>query len=425
MGYRLRFDGVNDYCQFGSSMSIDIGTTAYTFEAKFILNAVPSGIGGLLGRNGTAAGFFVTSTRNLAVYTGGTNRYQTASNFILNDGAVHTYRLEHDAGGAWRAYRDGSLIESGTFTLSTTAAPLIWIGQGNNGSNTFISMDLEYVEVTGPANAQKWDANLSGGAGTTLPTTSGTNQATLINFPTDNSQWISFSSGSTITATVSATMPQMSVATSGSVAAPQFDSAITISMPQMTVAALSTIATPTFTASIAFSMPQMVASVSADNIAPAVASVDFSMPQMTASGTAVVIPEQVTTISFTMPQMSVSATATNPTPTWQGTVSVTMPQMAVTALAGVGAPGNAASVAVSMPQMQASASAESTTPVYSASAAFTMPQMTVQVLTGGLVYYAGEGSHIEQVYQSRHIEQMAEYRQIAYSNQNRHIEWRV
>lgn len=195
MGYRLRFDGVNDYCQFGSSMSIDLGLAAYTFEAKLILNSTPSSLGGLLGRNGTSAGFFITSTGTLAAYTSGTLRYQTAANFFLQDGLVHTYRLEHDASGAWRAYRDGSLFGSGTFSSTTVAAPLVWIGQGNNSSNTFCSMDLEYLEVTGITNAQKWDANLSAGTGSTLPTTSGSNQATLLNFPTDNSQWQSFSSG--------------------------------------------------------------------------------------------------------------------------------------------------------------------------------------------------------------------------------------
>ena len=197
MGYRLRFDGVNDYCQFGSSMSIDLGTAAYTFEVKLILNATPSFLGGLLGRNGTSSGFFITPTLTLATYVTNTLRYQTAANFFLVDGNVHTYRLEHDAGGAWRAYRDGSLFGSGTFSSSTVAAPLIWIGQGNNSSNTFCSMDLEYLEVTGVTNAQKWNADLSGGTGSTLPTTSGTNQATLINFPTDNSQWIFFSTGTT------------------------------------------------------------------------------------------------------------------------------------------------------------------------------------------------------------------------------------
>ncbi len=191
MAYRLRFDGVNDYCQFGSSMSIDLGTAAYTFEAKLVLNATPSFLGGLLGRNGTSSGFFITPTLSLAGYVTNTLRYQTAANFFLVDGNVHTYRLEHDAGGAWRAYRDGSLFGSGTFSSSTVAAPLIWIGQGNNSANSFCSMDLEYLEVTGVTNAQKWNADLSGGTGSTLPTVSGSNQATLINFPTDNSQWIS------------------------------------------------------------------------------------------------------------------------------------------------------------------------------------------------------------------------------------------
>lgn len=204
MGYRLRFDGVNDYCQFGSSMSIDLGLSAYTFEAKLILNATPASLGGLLGRNGTSSGFFITSTLSLAMYVTNTLRYQTSANFFLQDGNAHTYRLEHDAGGAWRAYRDGTLFQSGTFTSSTTAAPLIWIGQGNNSANSFCSMDLEYLEVTGVTNAQKWDANLSSGTGTTLPTTSGTNQATLINFPTDNSQWISFSSGAAYAGTLQA-----------------------------------------------------------------------------------------------------------------------------------------------------------------------------------------------------------------------------
>lgn len=197
MPTRLRFDGVNDYCQFSSSMSIDLGLAAYTFEAKLVLNATPTALGGLLGRNGTSAGFFITSTLSLAAYTSGTLRYQTAANFFLQDGNVHTYRLEHDSGGAWRAYRDGTLISSGTFSTTTVAAPLIWIGQGNNSSNSYCSMDLEYLEVTGVTNAQKWDANL-GGSGTTLPTTSGTNQATQINFPTDNSQWISVSGGGAV-----------------------------------------------------------------------------------------------------------------------------------------------------------------------------------------------------------------------------------
>lgn len=194
MEYRLRFDGVNDYCQFSNTISIDLGTNAYALEIKCIINAWPATFGGLIGRNGTPAGFFVMPSGALATYSSGTQRYITSSGFFKL-GELHTYRLEHDSNGDWRAYRDGTQISSGNFASSATAAPINRIGQATNGDNSFCSMDLEYIQITGVTNADKWDANLSGGTGSTLHSTSGTNNASLINFPTDNSQWQSFSSG--------------------------------------------------------------------------------------------------------------------------------------------------------------------------------------------------------------------------------------
>lgn len=400
MGY-LVADGVNDYCTIPNTLTGNAGTDAYTLEFSAAFPTTPASNMFLIGvASGTTSnGFQITTNGRFQVVTAGSNRYFTAPSFILFDSTIRTYRLEHDAGGAWRAYRDGTLFGSGTFSVSTAFAALGLFFRIHPTSTGYIACNLEYLETTGLGNSARWEANLSGGTGSTLPTVGGTNNATLINFPTDNSQWQGF--GSTITATVAATMPQMTIASSGSAAAPQFDSAV------------------------AFSMPQMTASAIADNIAPSIATVAFAMPQMTASASAVVIPEQVTTVSFTMPQMTVAATATNPTPTWQGSVAFTMPQMAVTSSAEVAAPGNAATIGFAMPQMQASAAAQVTQPVYLASVTISMPQMTVHVLTGGLVYYSGDGSHIEQAQQSRHIEQVAESRQLAYSNQNRHIEWRV
>lgn len=334
MGYRLRFDGVNDYCQFGSSMSIDFGLSAYTFEAKLILNATPSFLGGLLGRNGTTSGFFITPTLTLAMYVTNTLRYQTAANFFLADGNVHTYRLEHDSGGAWRAYRDGSLFGSGTFTSSTTAAPLIWIGQGNNSANTFCSMDLEYLEVTGPTNAQKWDANLSGGTGTTLPTTSGTNQATLINFPTDNSQWISFSSGSTVTSTIAYSVDGFTFSASSTVSAPNTTSAIaynldgftfaasvtstapitsatiSYSVDGFTFAASSTVTTPPNTASVSYNVDGFTYSASARASASSVVAYDVGAFSVVAS--ALVVSNISTTVTYDVGALAFSVVATAP-----------------------------------------------------------------------------------------------------------------
>lgn len=195
MGYRLRFSGAQ-YVSFASSISIDLGLAAYVVEFRLVVNAAPSSFYAVIGRNGTSAGFFIMPSLSLAGYTSGTLRYQTAASFILADGAPHTYRLEHDAGGAWRAYRDGTLFSSGSFTFSTVAAPIVWIGQGNNSSNSFLSGDLEYVDVQGVTNGQKWSADLSNGAGSTLPTVSGSNQGTLNGFSVP-SCWIFYSAGGT------------------------------------------------------------------------------------------------------------------------------------------------------------------------------------------------------------------------------------
>lgn len=198
MAVRLRFNGVNNYCTFASTITVDLAATAYVFEAKLTLNAMPATFGGLLGRIGTSAGFFIMPSGALGLYTTGTQRFITNAGFFIA-GENHAYRFEHDAGGAWRAYRDGVLFQSGTFSGSFTAAGLNSIGQGNNSDNSYCSMDLDYVLLSGPTNGQRWDADLSGGTGVTLPTQSGTNNATQAGggWPSGDSEWITVPGGGT------------------------------------------------------------------------------------------------------------------------------------------------------------------------------------------------------------------------------------
>ncbi|MBU2113729.1 MAG: hypothetical protein KKE94_08130 [Gammaproteobacteria bacterium] len=51
------------------------------------------------------------------------------------------------------------------------------------------------LEVINGAFYRKYDASLSGGSGAVLPTNDGVNQGTLVNFPTDDSQWVYYESG--------------------------------------------------------------------------------------------------------------------------------------------------------------------------------------------------------------------------------------
>lgn len=199
MAWRLAFDGVNDHCTFPTALSVNLGTEAYSFECAIRLSAFPvSGkIYGIIGRLGTRTGFAVTPDGRLAMYGAGTLRYQTSAGLFLSDSVQHVYRLEHDAGGAWRVYRDNlaTPVESGTFTTSTIAGGMNRIGTATGGDE-YLQGELAYADLQIPVDSQRWDANLSGGTGTTLPTVSGTNQGTLVNF-TLPAAWVFYSSGAT------------------------------------------------------------------------------------------------------------------------------------------------------------------------------------------------------------------------------------
>jgi len=194
MGYRLRFDGTKSFVLLSSTCSTNWGTSTYTIEFGAIVTRFPaSGNEGILGSNvGTTTGITLRQASGdgaLAVLTSGTFRYASAAGLvILNE--YHVYRLEHDSGGAFRWYRDGVQFgASGTFTTSGTVVVQAF-GRANTGGG-FAQMDLEYIELTGFTNANEWDANLSLGTGTTLPTADTVNQGTLNNF--GGSPWIFYS----------------------------------------------------------------------------------------------------------------------------------------------------------------------------------------------------------------------------------------
>ena len=196
MSFRLRFDGIDDLVTLPSACSVNWGTGAYTIEIGMVATRFPAtGNEYFLGSAGaTATGIALRQASGdgaLAVVVGGTHRFSSSAGLvILNE--YHVYRLEHDAsasGGQWRWYRDGVLFGStGNFT-TTTVATIGVFGRGSSGS-ICVPFDLGHVELTGFTNSQKWDADLSGGTGLILPTVSGTNQGTLVNFPTLDEEWI-------------------------------------------------------------------------------------------------------------------------------------------------------------------------------------------------------------------------------------------
>ena len=200
MAYALRFDGVNDIVSIPSGMTGNAGTSAYTMRVKSGPAGVTrpaSGLAAFIGTNTTTnvGGLILNNAGRVMIYTGATIRYGGASGQIVS-GVPFDFTLTHNADGTWNIFDNltSTTLSSGTFSTSTTFPTLNQFGRGTSNTTIYLEGDIEFIEVTGLANAEKWDANLSGGTGTTLPTTSGNNQGTLTNFTVPDC-WIFYSTG--------------------------------------------------------------------------------------------------------------------------------------------------------------------------------------------------------------------------------------
>jgi hypothetical protein len=204
MPYALRFDGVNDTVTITTGMTGNVGTSLYTMRIKSGpagITLPSTGLAGFIGVTGAAQsnGLVVNNTGQIRIYQAGTNRYGSTSQLIFT-GTAFDYTLTHNADGTWNIFNNltsSATGESGTFTGNnawTGGTALNQFGRSSNGNTVYLQGDIALIEVTGLANSESWQADLSGGAGTTLPTGSGNNQGTLNNFTVPDC-WIFYSTG--------------------------------------------------------------------------------------------------------------------------------------------------------------------------------------------------------------------------------------
>lgn len=204
MAYALRFDGVNDTVTIATGMTGNVGTSLYTMRIKSGpagITLPASGLAGIIGTslNTSSNGLVLLSSGALRVYSAGTNRYGSAAQLVFN-GVPFDYTLTHNADGTWNIFNNltsSPTGESGTFIGSTSwtgSTALNQFGRSSNSNAVYLQGDIALIEVTGLANSESWQADLSGGVGITLPTGSGNNQGTLNNFSVP-SCWIFYSTG--------------------------------------------------------------------------------------------------------------------------------------------------------------------------------------------------------------------------------------
>jgi len=264
------------------------GTGLYSFRVRSGpagITLPATGVAGFIGTSQATGsnGLATNPSGQLRVYRSGTNLYGSTT-ALITSGVQFDYTLTHLANGNWDIFNNltGSATgQSGTYTQTQAWSggvnALNQLGRSSNTNTVYLVGDMEIIAVTGLANAQEWQADLSGGTGLTLPTVSGTNNGTLDGFgATDADNWIGFTSA--ITSTINYDLGDFGFAASANVTAPVFTAAVDYDLGAFGFDVSASNSVPLVSADIAYSIGDFGFDVVADNLAPSGgATVNFSI----------------------------------------------------------------------------------------------------------------------------------------------------
>lgn len=300
------------------------GTSTYSFRIRSGPNGITvpaSGIAGFLGTSQATGsnGIVVNASGQIRIYRSGTNLYGSTS-ALITTGVQFDYTLSHTAGsGAWDIFDNLTGLptgESGTYTASqfwtggTNA--LNQLGRSSNTNSVYLVGDMEIIAVTGLTNAQEYDANLSGGTGITLPTTSGSNQGTLEGFgATDADNWGGF--GSSVSSSVDVIWPMFSIDAAQSQSMPSVSSSISVAWPIFSVDAAQSQSIPGVSSSVSVGWPVFGIAASQSQFTGYVSSVSVTWPVFGVSASqSQTSPPVSMSVSSEWPMFIVSADQTEP-----------------------------------------------------------------------------------------------------------------
>lgn len=329
-------------------------------------------------------------------------------------------RIERVAANTWECFLDGQSLGTITDSLNFIFDQLFKL----SGNGRVLEGGFYYCEIStsGGTPTNRWEADASGGTGSTLHDTIGTLDASLENFPTDDSQWVFYSAASGVTADVTATiqaptfsasanatLPQPSADVAYTVSAPTFSASADVTLPQPSADIIYTVSAPVFSADASPSLPQPIADAAFDVPAPTFsanasatipgfnATVDFSVskPEFAATASATQ-PQPSADVSFTVsaPEFASTASATLPNPV--GDIDFTIAEPQFSALASATEPGYNANVAFSVgePTFSAAAIATLPQPDASVSLAASEPIFSVVAIVGGIAIIVDNETNI-------------------------------
>lgn len=132
----------------------------------------------------------------VALYIGTVGQFSGATVLSTNVDTPDTIVVAR-SGSSVTVRVNGTLQGTATFSGNMHIS---WLGLRQSWGNYPATMRLYFCDMqdlASPSNSRYYDPSLSGGTGNVLPTTAGTNAgAQFGSFPTDDSEWVFYSSGS-------------------------------------------------------------------------------------------------------------------------------------------------------------------------------------------------------------------------------------
>tara|TARA_Y100000114_G_C11760930_1_gene329684 strand:- start:659 stop:1855 length:1197 start_codon:yes stop_codon:yes gene_type:complete len=182
MAFYLEFDGANDRVSLASGVAMADGIS---IDIDFEYGGDNGDIlSGFISNNPGRWALLITGGGNLAFFSGTSGT--TTGTATLVAGTRYTVNLSYSGGVA-----SVSLDENPDITATPSA--LLPLTQIDNG---ILTMGLYGLSIgVGGSVIHNYDPSASNGTGSILPDTVGGNDGTLVNFPTDDSQWVFYDDG--------------------------------------------------------------------------------------------------------------------------------------------------------------------------------------------------------------------------------------
>lgn len=189
MAYYLQLDGINDRVRCPIPPDVDSD-----WELRFRARSGGDTVGAWVEDNGLTSFFAITPTNEINIQSRNT-LVQLTHNVDITDG-FHLYTLKYKD-GVLTARIDGVTMGTTTgitsFSWDLSGATHFNIGASYRATGTVShsDMDFDFFEIWHNGEPiRRWDSSASNGTGSQLTETFVGGHGTLLNFPTDDSQWV-------------------------------------------------------------------------------------------------------------------------------------------------------------------------------------------------------------------------------------------